>query len=63
MDHPLAMGVAEGIRDLFAVTLGRPDATVRDSFVDLGGDSLSYVEVSTRLGRALGTLPAGWQRL
>ncbi|MBF4766682.1 AMP-binding protein [Nocardioides agariphilus] len=54
---------AEGIRDLFAVVLGRPDATVRDSFVDLGGDSLSYVEVSTRLGRVLGTLPAGWQRL
>jgi acyl-CoA synthetase (AMP-forming)/AMP-acid ligase II len=54
---------ATGIRDLYAVVLGRPDAGVRDSFVDLGGDSLSYVEASTRLGRMLGTLPPGWQRL
>ena len=54
---------ADGIRDLYAVLLGRPDATIRDSFVDLGGDSLSYVEASTRLGQALGTLPHGWQRL
>jgi len=54
---------AEGIRDLYAVLLGRPDATARDSFVDLGGDSLSYVEASTRLGRLLGTLPPGWQRM
>ena len=54
---------AEGIRDLYAVLLGRPDATTADSFVDLGGDSLSYVEASTRLGHALGTLPPGWQRI
>jgi hypothetical protein len=54
---------AGGIRDLYAVLLGRPDATVHDSFVDLGGDSLSYVEASTRLGQVLGTLPQGWQRL
>jgi hypothetical protein len=53
----------QAIRDLYAVLLGRPDATTHDSFVDLGGDSLSYVEASTRLGRALGTLPTGWQRL
>ena len=54
---------AHGIRDLYAVLLGRPDATVHDSFVDLGGDSLSYVEASTRLGHVLGALPSGWQRL
>ncbi len=54
---------AEGIRDIYAVLLGRPEATLRDSFVDLGGDSLSYVEATTRLGRMLGTLPPGWQRL
>ena len=29
--------------------LGRPDATDADSFVSLGGDSLSYVELATRL--------------
>jgi acyl-CoA synthetase (AMP-forming)/AMP-acid ligase II len=61
-DQPVA-ATAHGIRDLYAVLLGRPDATVHDSFVDLGGDSLSYVEASTRLGHVLGALPSGWQRL
>ena len=61
-EHSTA-ATANGVRDLYAVLLGRPDATTRDSFVDLGGDSLSYVEASTRLGQALGTLPPGWQRL
>ena len=51
---------AEEVRDLLAVVLGRPDATVADSFVGLGGDSLSYVEVSTRLGERLGRLPPTW---
>jgi acyl-CoA synthetase (AMP-forming)/AMP-acid ligase II len=51
------------IRDLYAAVLGRPDATTDDTFVDLGGDSLSYVEVSGRLADALGTLPPQWPRL
>ena len=60
------------IRDLYAAVLGRPDATTDDTFVDLGGDSLSYVEVSARLGGRLGhaasalapthTSPAGGRR-
>ncbi|KRF23574.1 AMP-binding protein [Phycicoccus sp. Soil803] len=48
---------------LYRHLLGRPDASARTSFVDLGGDSLSYVEVSVRLEEVLGTLPAHWQRL
>ena len=40
--------------------LDRPDATEDDSFVGLGGDSLSYVEVSIHLERILGDLPDGW---
>ncbi|MEQ6901489.1 AMP-binding protein [Nocardioides sp. YIM 152588] len=51
---------AEDVRDLYAVALGRPDATVESTFVALGGDSLSYVEISTRLGERLGPLPSGW---
>ena len=43
--------------------LGRPHATVADTFVGLGGDSLSYVEVSTRLGERLGQLPPSWPSL
>jgi acyl-CoA synthetase (AMP-forming)/AMP-acid ligase II len=54
-----------GLRELFADVLQidadgiDPDA----SFVDLGGNSLSYVTMSVRLERALGRLPADWQRL
>jgi acyl-CoA synthetase (AMP-forming)/AMP-acid ligase II len=44
---------------LVAEVLRRPVGP-GDSFVSLGGDSLSYVEVSLRLERALGTLPSGW---
>ena len=45
----------------FARTLGRADATEDDTFVGLGGDSLSYVELATRLSdRFADGLPAGW---
>jgi acyl-CoA synthetase (AMP-forming)/AMP-acid ligase II len=50
----------ERIRALYAELLGRPDATTDDSFASLDGDSLSYVEVSVRLGQLLGTLPHDW---
>lgn len=59
-DGPLT---AEEVRDVYAVVLGRPDAALDDSFVSLGGDSLSYVEVSTRLGDRIGTLPRSWPNL
>jgi acyl-coenzyme A synthetase/AMP-(fatty) acid ligase len=49
------------LRDDFVRVLGRPDARGDDSFVSLGGDSLSYVELATRLGeRFPGGLPVGW---
>jgi acyl-coenzyme A synthetase/AMP-(fatty) acid ligase len=54
-----------GLRELFADVL-QIDADTIDSdasFVDLGGNSLSYVTMSVRLERALGRLPADWQRL
>ncbi|MBG6097094.1 AMP-binding protein [Nocardioides luteus] len=58
----LAAGAdAEALRTVYAAVLGRPDATVADSFVSLGGDSLSFVEIATQLGERLGTLPTGWQ--
>ncbi|MCW2833887.1 MAG: AMP-dependent synthetase and ligase [Nocardioides sp.] len=53
----------EALRNLFAVVLGRPDADLDHTFADLGGDSLSFVEVSTQLAHRLGHLPAGWPRL
>ncbi len=45
---------------LYAELLGRESVSEDDSFVTLGGDSLSYVEMSVRLEEALGQLPAQW---
>jgi len=53
-------GPAVSVLDDYALVLGRPDACVTDSFVSLGGDSLSYVELATRLADRLGELPTDW---
>ncbi|WP_328993981.1 AMP-binding protein [Kribbella sp. NBC_01245] len=45
---------------LYAELLDRSDVTPDSSFVSLGGDSLSYVEVSVRLEEAIGRLPTDW---
>ena len=52
------------LRALFADVLQIGSRTIRpdQSFVDLGGNSLSYVALSVRLERALGRLPVDWQR-
>jgi acyl-CoA synthetase (AMP-forming)/AMP-acid ligase II len=50
----------ESLRDDVALVLGRPDATIDSSFTGLGGDSLSYVELATRLSQRLGDLPPDW---
>ena len=60
MDAATGTVTAETIRDLYAELLGRPDATAEDTFAGLGGDSLSYVEVSLRLEGLLGRLPRDW---
>ncbi len=53
-----------GALQVLAEVLGdRRTVTDDDSFVTLGGDSLSYVEVSLRLQRVLGHLPPDWHRL
>ena len=48
---------------VYAELLERPDAGPQDSFVGLGGDSLSYVEVSLRLEDLLATVPQDWHVL
>ena len=50
----------DDVRALFADVLDRPDAAPDDTFVGLGGDSLSYVAVSVGLERLLGHLPPDW---
>lgn len=44
----------------FVEVLQRRDLTAASTFVSLGGDSLSYVEMSIALEGVLGTLPAQW---
>lgn len=50
----------ETLRLLYAEVLDRTDVTGDHSFVSLGGDSLSYVEMSLHLEERLGHLPADW---
>ncbi|MHA7268397.1 AMP-binding protein [Arthrobacter sp. HLT1-20] len=55
-----AGGVEDTVRMAFAQALEREDIGEDDTFVSLGGDSLSYVAASVRLERILGKLPGGW---
>ncbi|MFD6162720.1 AMP-binding protein [Nocardia sp. NPDC060256] len=50
------------IRALYATALGLDPALIRPdrTFVDLGGNSLTYVTTAARVERALGKLPTGW---
>ena len=47
-------------REIFEDVLECQDVKDSDTFVSLGGDSLSYVAASVRLERALGCVPTGW---
>ncbi len=49
-----------GATAVVALVLGRTDVSPTDTFVTLGGDSLTYVECSIRLESVLGTLPPDW---
>lgn len=53
------------LRRLFAAVLHIPAESIdrNASFVDLGGNSLTYVTMSVRLERALGGLPKDWHRI
>ncbi|WP_083418833.1 AMP-binding protein [Pseudofrankia sp. BMG5.36] len=52
--------VAADVRRLFADVLRSDEVTEDSTFVSLGGDSLSYVDLSLRLEDLLGHLPASW---
>ncbi|NMH98334.1 AMP-binding protein [Pseudonocardia sp. K10HN5] len=51
------------VRAVFVRVLGEPDVDGDASFVSLGGDSLSYVEMSVALEDVLGCLPEDWHVL
>src|SRR5690606_3502331 len=54
---------AAALAAAYAEVLGRDHVGPTDSFVGLGGDSLSYVEASVRVEAVLGHLPAGWHTM
>ncbi|MGP4032897.1 AMP-binding protein [Pseudarthrobacter sp. 1C304] len=56
-------GAVDDVRGIFADVLEQEDISDADTFVSLGGDSLSYVAASVRLERALGDLPRDWHLL
>ncbi|WP_234441302.1 AMP-binding protein [Streptomyces scabiei] len=57
---PVRGATTDDLCSLYAEILDRSDVTEDSSFVSLGGDSLSYVEMSLRLEQAVGVLPADW---
>lgn len=57
---PGASRRSDDARRIYSDVLERDDIAETDTFVSLGGDSLSYVAASVRLERALGSLPQGW---
>ena len=57
-----AIAAAGSVSDVFARVLERPVPEDK-SFVELGGDSLSYVEASVLLEDLLGHLPDSWHLL
>ncbi|MDR7160052.1 AMP-binding protein [Arthrobacter sp. BE255] len=57
---PTTPGAPEDVRRIFAETLEIEDISDGDTFVSLGGDSLSYVAASVRLEKALGHLAPDW---
>ncbi|QNE15600.1 AMP-binding protein [Pseudarthrobacter sp. NBSH8] len=53
-------GPQDSVLRIFEDTLELTDISDGDTFVSLGGDSLSYVAASVRLEQALGHLPPDW---
>jgi acyl carrier protein len=53
-------GATDGVRRMLCSALDLDHVGAQDTFVSLGGDSLSYVEVSLALEELLGELPPNW---
>lgn len=51
------------IRTIFCQTLNLQQIKPQDTFISLGGDSLSYVQVSMDIESHLGYLPSKWEQM
>jgi acyl-CoA synthetase (AMP-forming)/AMP-acid ligase II len=61
-DATLQRPASAGVRELYERLLGHERIEPGESFVSLGADSLSYVELSVRLGGIIDPLPRDWHR-
>jgi acyl-CoA synthetase (AMP-forming)/AMP-acid ligase II len=53
---------SKGLRNRLAEVLQVPEISEDDTFISLGGDSLTYVEASLLIEEHLGYAPRGWER-
>jgi acyl-CoA synthetase (AMP-forming)/AMP-acid ligase II len=63
VDSNLVGNLSDSLRIAYGEALGYDHVAETASFVQLGGDSLSFVEVSIRLEELLGHLPKGWPEM
>lgn len=59
-ERPAETSGPDSVRKIFESSLECTEIDDEDTFVSLGGDSLSYVAASVRLEQALGHLPPDW---
>lgn len=57
------LGIGKSISADFCQVLNLRQVQLEDTFISLGGDSLSYVQLAMRFERHLGYLPQGWERM
>lgn len=59
LDHPRGQELYEEWKRI----LGLSHLNARDSFVDMGGDSLSFIQASLAVERVMGWLPPNWDTM
>lgn len=57
---PVVTHGTQSVAAMFAEILGRAEIRDSDTFISLGGDSLSYIECGLQLEAIIGRLPDGW---
>lgn len=60
--EPAGKEPTRSVAKIYCTALNLDSVEPSDIFVKLGGDSLTYVEVSLELERLLGSLPEGWEK-
>jgi acyl-CoA synthetase (AMP-forming)/AMP-acid ligase II len=60
---PAPTSAADGLRGEIGAVLGVRRIADDDTFINLGGDSLRFIQASVHVERRLGYLPDGWEKL